>query len=61
MIEAPEALYLARQLNQLVRGKRITEVVAGYTPHKFTFYYGKPEEYAARLLGKEMPRKYGPA
>lgn len=56
MIEAPEALYLARQLNQLVRGKRITEAVAGYTPHKFTFYYGKPEEYAARLLGKEIGR-----
>lgn len=57
MIEAPEALHLSRQLNRTVRGKKITEVAAGYTPHKFTFYYGSPETYPALLTGKET----GPA
>ena len=32
MIEAPEALILSEQLNQTIKGKRISFVSAGYTP-----------------------------
>lgn len=31
MIEAPEALILSEQLNQTIKGKRISFVSAGYT------------------------------
>ena len=54
MIEAPEALCLAEQLNETIKGKVITDVIAGYTPHKFTFFHGDPETYPARLLGKTV-------
>ena len=54
MIEAPEALYLSGQLNQTIKGKTITDVFAQYTPHKFAFFYGKPEEYPERLMGKTI-------
>ena len=54
MIEAPEALCLAEQLNETIKGKVITDVIAGYTPHKFTFFHGDPEAYPARLLGKTV-------
>ena len=40
MIEAPEARYLSEQLNRTVRGKKITDVFAQYTPHKFAWFYG---------------------
>lgn len=42
MIEAPEACCLSEQLNRTVRGKRITNVFAQYTPHKFAWFYGNP-------------------
>lgn len=54
MIEAPEALYLAGQLNRTVKGKTITSVFAQHTPHKFAWFHGKPEEYADRMTGKTI-------
>ena len=54
MIEAPEARYLSEQLNRTVRGKKITDVFAQYTPHKFAWFYGNPEEYPERLAGKTI-------
>lgn len=61
MIEAPEALCLAEQLNETIKGKLVTYVLAGYTPHKFTFFSGKPEEYESRLLNQvvEESHAYG--
>nr|WP_129732675.1 endonuclease VIII [Parabacteroides goldsteinii] len=52
MIEAPEALYISEQMNQTIKGKRITFVSAGYTPHKFAWFYGDPANYSAMLTGK---------
>lgn len=54
MIELPEAVLLAEQLNATIKGKEITEVIVGFTPHKFAFYYQNPEEYAVRLAGKKI-------
>lgn len=52
MIEAPEALYLSGQLNRTVKGKRITSVFALFTPHKFAWLSGSPEQYDKYMNGK---------
>ena len=54
MIEAPEALILSEQLNETIKGKRISFVCAGYTPHKFAWYYGDPADYSDRLINKTV-------
>ena len=54
MIEAPEAVNLAAQLNTTVKGKRIETVVTAFTPHKFAFFSGDPEGYDKVLLGKKI-------
>ncbi len=52
MIEAPEAICLARQLNETIKGKRVTYVLVRHTPHKFTFSCGNPDEYPEMLQDK---------
>jgi len=54
MIELPEVLTIARQMNAELRGKRIESAVRGNSPHKFAFYSGSPEEYAAILVDRTM-------
>lgn len=54
MIEAPEALLISQQINRTIKGKKITFVSAGYTPHKFAWYYGDPADYPDRLLQKTI-------
>lgn len=58
MIEAPEALYISEQLNRTIKGKEITFVSAGFTPHKFAWYYGDPQNYEGMLLHKQMGTAY---
>ena len=52
MIEMPEAVVLARQINAQLKGKRIASAVRGNSPHKFAFYSRTPEEYAQILRDK---------
>ena len=54
MIELPEAIVLAGQMNQELRGKQIVACVRGNSPHKFAFYNHTPEEYAQLLVGKTI-------
>lgn len=54
MIELPEAVVIARQVNETLRGKRIAQAVAGASPHGFAWYTGDPSEYDARLAGKTI-------
>ena len=54
MIELPEAAVLAKQVNETVIGKRIKDVVAAKSPHKFAWYYGDPKTYRGMLAGKVM-------
>ncbi|MBI2300408.1 MAG: hypothetical protein HYU66_15945 [Armatimonadetes bacterium] len=54
MIELPEAVTLARQIDAELAGKRIVSAVRGNSPHKFAFYTGSPEEYAATLTGRTI-------
>jgi formamidopyrimidine-DNA glycosylase len=57
MIELPEAVTLARQLNESVQGKRVAQVIAAHSPHKFAWFHGDPSNYRALLEGKTV----GPA
>ena len=54
MIEAPEARLLAGQLNETIKGKTISMAIAGYTPHKFSWYYGDPAGYGEMLEGRTV-------
>lgn len=54
MIELPEGLVLAKQLEETISGKKIRSVVAGASPHKFAWYYGEPAEYPALFNGSTV-------
>lgn len=54
MIELPEAIVLAKQLDKTTTGKRISKVTAAKSPHKFAWYYGDPKEYHGLLVGKAI-------
>lgn len=54
MIEIVEANVLSDQMNQLIRGKRISGVTTLASPHKFTFFQGDPESYEGLLKGKTV-------
>ena len=57
MIELPEALVIARQMNEAIAGKTIASAMRGNAPHKFAFYTRSAEEYAEIL----KDRRIGPA
>lgn len=59
MIEIPEALNSAKQLRGTVSGKKIVRATAAYSPHKFTWYYGDPQEYDGLLKGKVVENAMG--
>jgi len=61
MIELPEALNIAGQINDTIHGKRIASVVVAQTPHKLAWYYGEPQKYSGILVGKtiEKANAYG--
>ncbi len=52
MIELPEAVVLAEQCNEIICGKKVMNVYAGQSPHKFAWYYGDLEKYHDLLTGK---------
>lgn len=52
MIEIPEAVVLAKQINETIVGKRIKNVLAAQSPHKFAWFNGNPQEYNNLLEGK---------
>lgn len=54
MLELPEANVLAQQLNETVRGRRVTRVFAARTPHGFAFYNGDPADYPGLLEGRTI-------
>jgi len=54
MIELPEAVHIADQLNDTVFGKHIAGITAVHTPHKLAWYYGEPSNYFDLLAGKTI-------
>lgn len=59
MLEIPESLTIARQLNETVKGKRIVQAQAGHTKHGFTWYEGDPVEYGPKIEGKIVGESMG--
>ena len=45
MIEIPESLVLARQLNTALAGRTVTGVTPWLSPHKLAFIYKDPGRY----------------
>ncbi|WP_312831812.1 DNA-formamidopyrimidine glycosylase family protein [Sedimentibacter saalensis] len=56
MIEIPEASTLSMQLNKAVAGKRIKDVIASQSPHKFAWFNNDPQDYKSMLSGKVITR-----
>lgn len=54
MIELPEALSLASQLDKAVGGKSTAFVLPPSKPHKFCWFSGEPSEYQAKLKGSRV-------
>lgn len=54
MLELPEAVVVAQQMNETVKGKKVLNVTAAHTPHKFAWYTGNPSEYHSLLSGKTV-------
>ena len=54
MIEIPEALTIANQINNTIKGKKIINVIADHTPHKFAWYHKNPQLYRKLLIGKTI-------
>lgn len=56
MIELPEAITLAAEMQAAFGGKKLTHIEAGHSPHGFAFYCGDPKDYPALLEGKTLDR-----
>lgn len=54
MIEIPEAVCLSKQMLDFFSGKKILSVQAGYSPHKFAWFYGEPDGYEQIMKGKTI-------
>lgn len=54
MLEIPECITIANQLNSIIAGKTITEAKAAGSPHGFAWYFGEPQDYPARLNGRTV-------
>jgi formamidopyrimidine-DNA glycosylase len=54
MIELPEAINIAKQINETISGKKVARVTAGQTPHKLAWYYGDKLKYQEMLAGKTL-------
>ena len=61
MLEIPEALTIADQINSSIRGRQIINVVTEFSPHKFAWYHGNPQGYKELLNGNtiESATAYG--
>lgn len=56
MIEIPEAVVLANQVDEIARKKQIVNVVAQQSPHKFAWYHKDPQKYGEILEGKSIQK-----
>lgn len=62
MLEFPEAVVLAEDLNKTIKGKEIVDVIPGDIEHKFAFFSGDPNDYKGKMIHKKVgeSRAYGP-
>ena len=46
MIEIPEAINLSKQLDQIIKGKKIRKIIANHTPHGLASFNMEPSEFS---------------
>ena len=56
VLEISETRTVSKELRKEILGKTITNVGGNFIDHKFTFYYGDPEEYKNYLVNKKVCR-----
>jgi formamidopyrimidine-DNA glycosylase len=61
MLEIPESITIAQQLNETVKGKIIRYAIANQSEHKFAWYHGNPEAYSSMLKNQEIGDSYSRA
>lgn len=54
MLEIPEALTIAKQINNTIKGRKVVDVIANYSSHKFAWYHGEPQDYKELLRGSTI-------
>lgn len=54
MLELPETITVAQQMNSNIAGKKIRRVLPPTKAHKFCWYAGDPAEYAAGMNGSTV-------
>ena len=59
MLELPEAITLAKQLNENITGKRVTKVYPPTKPHKFCWFNGEPDTYDKAVSGCKIIKADG--
>lgn len=59
MIEIPESLTLAKQLNEALKDRAISGVIPWHSPHKLAFIKGDPVSYGELFKGKTFEQAYG--
>jgi formamidopyrimidine-DNA glycosylase len=61
MIELPEGIVLAKQINSELKNKKIKKMVADSSHHAFAWYNGDPKGYSTMFAGKviEGSHSYG--
>lgn len=59
MLEIPECITIAGQLNKTLHGKTIYNVITNHSPHKFAFYHGDPAYYTTLLSGQAIGESVG--
>ncbi len=59
MIELPEASFLAKQLNDTISGKKVVNVIAAHSPHKFAWFHGDPQNYRNLLQNQSISKAAG--
>jgi formamidopyrimidine-DNA glycosylase len=61
MLEIPESITIAKQLNETIKGKVIRHAIANQSEHKFAWYYGSPESYPNLLEDQVIGDSYARA
>lgn len=59
MLELPEALTLARQVNETLTGATVARVLPPTKAHKFCWYQGDPQDYDAKLRKQTIDAAQG--
>lgn len=58
MIEIPEGIALAAQIDDMFRGRTLKSVTAAVSPHKFAWYEGDPAGYGVKFSGRTLTRAH---